>query len=239
MTNYETTYKCRSMEHNQIIVLEAPWNRLHREIQELQTDAKNKAAEIGKMLINKKKEVGHGNFTKWVENNCEFSERTAQVYLKLARSKAQNSAVFNTCASINEVLELNKKPKKKPEAKPKLDNDDRRKINKLRKIVDDPATPPAMKDAAEAKLKGYEEAHGKHYKDYVEDVDQQKENQDRPYVDSEYVAQEMAKVVLDEQYNYQWRLAQIQDWIEKAFEDDDELIREFNFIMETKGESHD
>ena len=101
----------------------------------------------------------HGNFTKWVENNCDFNERMSRNYVVVAQAKRQRAADFNSCTSIRDVLALGKPKKKKPEAKPKLDNDDRRKINKLRKIVDDPATPPAMKDAAEAKLKGYEEAH--------------------------------------------------------------------------------
>lgn len=138
------------MEHNQIIVLEAPWNRLHREIQELQIDAKNKAAEIGKMLIAKKAspEIKHGAWKQWIEDNCEFSYNSAQEYMRVARRKNTERRLFDQCTSIREVLALGK-PKKKPEAKPKLDNDDRRKINKLRKIVDDPATPPAMKNAAE------------------------------------------------------------------------------------------
>lgn len=242
LTRLERTFKYESMKQNQIIVLEMPWNRLHREIQSLEVDAKNKAAQIGEMLITKKAEMKHGEFIPWIEANCEFSYDSAKDYMKVAKAKRERAPDFNACTSIREVLEIAKKPKeRKPtaEKKPKLDKDDRRKINKLRKLVETPTTPTAMKDAAEAKLKGYEEAHGKHYKDYIEDVKQQKENQDKPYIDSEYVAQQMAKVVLDEQYNYQWRLAQIQDWIEQAFEDDERLMQEFNFIMENKGESHD
>jgi hypothetical protein len=232
------------MEQNQIIVLEMPWNKLHREIQSLEVDAKNKAAQIGELLIAKKAspEIKHGEWKQWIEDNCEFTDRHARRYVKVFEVKRTHVSDFNSCTSIREVLELAKKPKGKkptPEKKPKLDKDDRRKINKLRKLVENPATPPAMKEAAEAKLKGYEEAHGKHYKDYVEDVKQQEDNEERPHIDTEYVAQQMAKVVLDEQYNYEWRLAQIQDWIEQAFEDDERLMQEFNFIMENKGESHD
>jgi len=242
LTKSKGTFKCGSMEQNQVIVLEMPWNKLHREIQSLEVDAKNKAAQIGEMLIAKKASLKHGEFIPWVEANCEFTPRRAQQYIKVATTKNEQRFAFDVCSSINEVLDLAKKPKgRKPtaEKKPKLDKDDRRKINKLRKLVEDPTTPPVMKDAAEAKLKGYEEAHGKHYKDYVEDVKQQKDNENKPYIDTEYVAQQMAKVVLDEQYNYEWRLAQIQDWIEQAFEDDERLMQEFNFIMENKGESHD
>jgi len=244
LTKSKGDFKFAGMEQNQIIVLEMPWNKLHREIQSLEVDAKNKAAQIGEMLIAKKAspEIKHGEWKQWIEDNCEFSYYTATEYTRVAKLKDGARPTFDQCTSIREVLELAKKPKeRKPtaEKKPKLDKDDRRKIDKLRKLVENPATPPAMKEAAEAKLKGYEEAHGKHYKDYVEDVREQKENEERPYVDAEYVAQQMAKVVLDEQYNYEWRLAQIQDWIEQAFEDDERLMQEFNFIMENKGESHD
>lgn len=240
MTRSKETSRYGGMEQNQIVVLETPWNRLHREIQSLEVDAKNKAAQIGEMLIRKKKEAGHGNWIKWVETNCDFPERTAQVYIQVGKAKAQHSADFNQCTSIRQVLELGKPKKEKPQGKkPKLDKDDRRKINKMRKILDDPTTPDAVKESVQAKLDGYKQAHGKHFDDYVADQKQQEENESRPYVDSEYVAREMAKVVLDEQYNYDWRLAQIQDWIEQAFQDDDELMKEFNFIMENKGESHD
>jgi hypothetical protein len=161
--------------------------------------------------------------------------------MKVAKAKRDRAPLFNACTSIRSVLDLEKKPKDTltKSEKLKLDKDDKRKINKLRKIVDNPATPEPIREASKVKLRGYEEAHGEHYKSYVEDVIQQEENENKPFVDTDYVAKEMAKVVLDEQYNYQWRLAQIQDWIEQAFEDDDKLMQEFNFIMENKGESHD
>ena len=49
------SYGSMTQNQNQIVVLEKPWNRLHREIQFLEVDAKNKAAQIGEMLIQKKK----------------------------------------------------------------------------------------------------------------------------------------------------------------------------------------
>lgn len=242
LTKQTETLSCGSMtqNQNQIVVLEMPWNRLHREIQSLEVDAKNKAAQIGEMLTREKKKAGHGNWIKWVEDNCDFTRQHADNYIKVFQAKCKTRLTFDQCTSIRQVLELGKPKKEKPQGKkPKLDKDDRRKINKMRRILDDPATPDAVKESVQAKLDGYKQAHGKHFDDYVADQKQQEENESRPYVDSEYVAREMAKVVLDEQYNYDWRLAQIQDWIEQAFQDDDELMKEFDFIMENKGESHD
>lgn len=239
MTRLEVDFKSEVMKQNQIIILEMPWNRLHREIQSLEIDAKNKAAQIGEMLIREKKEAGHGNWIKWVEDNCDFSYPTASEYMRVAKIKSMDFHKFETASSIR-CLIVEKRSKEKPQGKkPKLDKDDRRKINKMRKIIDDPSTPEAVREATQAKLDGYREAHGKHFDDYIKDIREQEENEQRPDVDTEYVAQQMAKVVLDEQYNYEWRLAQIQDWIEQAFDDDERLMQEFNFIMENKGESHD
>jgi hypothetical protein len=233
-------------EKLEVVVTEAyQMNLLHSQIVGAQVEAKTKAAELGQMLIDKKEELKHGEFIPWVETNCDFSDRSAQDYMKIAKSKAQRAADFNACTSIREVLELGK-PKQGPKAsgttverKPKLDKDDRRKIDKLRKVAEDPATPEPMRESVEAKLKGYEEAHGKNFDDYINTVIEDEENENRPYIDTEYVAQEMAKVVLDGQYDYEWRLAQIQDWLEQAFDDDDKLMREFNWIMENKDKSHD
>jgi len=229
-----------------LVVTEAyQMNLLHSQIVGAQVEAKTKAAELGQMLIDKKEELKHGEFIPWVEDNCEFGPDMARLYMRMAKAKRERVHDFNACTSIREVLELGK-PKQEAqgsgttvEKKPKLDKDDRRKIDKLRKVAEDPATPEHMRESVEAKLKGYEEAHGKNYDDYINTVIEDEANENRPYVDTEYVAQEMAKVVLDEQYHYEWRLAQIQDWLEQAFDDDDKLMREFNFIMENKDKSHD
>ena len=43
--------------------------------------------EVGELLIEAKAQVGHGNWTLWVENHCPFGLRMAQNYLRLARRK--------------------------------------------------------------------------------------------------------------------------------------------------------
>jgi len=233
-------------EKLELVITEAyQMNLLHSQIVGAQVEAKTKAAELGQLLIDKKEELKHGEFKPWVEDNCDFSYRQAAKYMQVSKVKSASRGTFDACNSIREVLELGK-PKKGTqgsgttvERKPKLDKDDRRKIDKLRKVAEDPATPEPMRESVEAKLKGYEEAHGKNYDDYINTVIEDEENENRPYVDTEYVAQEMAKVVLDEQYHYEWRLAQIQDWLELAFDDDDKLLKEFNWIMTNKDKSHD
>ena len=44
------------------------------------------AIRCGELLLEQKKLVGHGNFGKWIETNCEFSVATANNYMKVAKN---------------------------------------------------------------------------------------------------------------------------------------------------------
>lgn len=48
-------------------------------------DAMNHRLECGRLLIEMKTKLGHGNFTPWLENNCEFSPKTAQAMMRVAK----------------------------------------------------------------------------------------------------------------------------------------------------------
>src|SRR6516164_1928845 len=41
------------------------------------------ALDLGGLLLQAKAKVGHGRFAKWIEKNCELSERSAQRYMQL------------------------------------------------------------------------------------------------------------------------------------------------------------
>jgi Protein of unknown function (DUF3102) len=45
------------------------------------------ALRAGDLLNEAKAQAGHGDWTGWVEENCEFSMRTAQVYMRLANNR--------------------------------------------------------------------------------------------------------------------------------------------------------
>jgi hypothetical protein len=45
------------------------------------------AISIGEDLLKAKLLVGHGNFLKWVEDNCGFADKTAERYMKFAENK--------------------------------------------------------------------------------------------------------------------------------------------------------
>ena len=48
--------------------------------------AMNCALEAGALLIEAKKLVQHGEWESWLTNNCEVAPRTAQAYMRLAKS---------------------------------------------------------------------------------------------------------------------------------------------------------
>lgn len=227
-----------------IVVLDTPAERInskHLEVKRLELTAKDVAAEVGEMLIEVKRSLPHGEFTKWVEANCEFSYNTAQEYMRVYRYKQTALRVFYQCTSIREVLELskpedNRKNYEYNRPKPKMDKDDQRKVRKLQAVIDDAAADPNTVEACKRKLDGYKTAHGeKAVEDYIEQAKEDEEEYD--VVDLEPVAEEALDIIFDERYDIKWRRAQVQDWLEKAFDGDDNgMIAELNFLKENKND---
>lgn len=60
---------------------------------------KNHAVEIGKLLIQAKEQVGHGNFGKWIEDNFNLSQRVANNLMKCSERFGVNSP---TSANLNQ-----------------------------------------------------------------------------------------------------------------------------------------
>src|SRR5215471_7836300 len=59
--------------------------------QSLQRGAEH-AIEAGRLLLQAKATVRHGNWLEWVGANCKFSEHKAQLYMRLLESKPQRIA---------------------------------------------------------------------------------------------------------------------------------------------------
>jgi len=76
--------------------------------------AKDKAALIGELLIAQKATLDHGEYLPWIAENCEFTDRRARNYIKVADVKRTRGSDFNQCTSIREVLILGKAPKVTP-----------------------------------------------------------------------------------------------------------------------------
>jgi hypothetical protein len=71
------------------------------------------AIEAGKLLMEAKALVGHGNWLVWLEENCGFSERTAQGYMRLARldpTKAQRVADLSLREALKALAEAKGSP---------------------------------------------------------------------------------------------------------------------------------
>lgn len=60
-------------------------NRAQSRIESLLTDAVENAVTAGNALICAKALVLHGEWQKWISDNCQISDRTARAYMRLAR----------------------------------------------------------------------------------------------------------------------------------------------------------
>jgi len=63
----------------------------------------------GVALLEEKKKVGHGNWEQWVEENCEFSDRTARRYIELAMG-VKNKALKAGLKAPADLLDLLQTP---------------------------------------------------------------------------------------------------------------------------------
>jgi hypothetical protein len=74
------------------------------------------ALRAGDLLNEAKAQAGHGNWTAWVKENCEFSDRTARVYMRLANNREKVEEMLGKSAepadlSIEAVLRELREPK--------------------------------------------------------------------------------------------------------------------------------
>ena len=72
---------------------------------------KNEGAKIGQHLIKVKEGLPRGEFTDWIEDNCNFSPAQAQRYMRVAYAKANRPKEYAACNSINEAVTIGFKPK--------------------------------------------------------------------------------------------------------------------------------
>jgi hypothetical protein len=60
---------------------------LHNEIKSMAVSCLEKAIEIGGLLTEQKRQVGHGNFIGWINENMPFTDRTARNYMRLFENR--------------------------------------------------------------------------------------------------------------------------------------------------------
>ena len=61
--------------------------KLHNEILGLGRTCLEKAVRIGRLLIEQKAALKHGEFTDWIESNLPFTDRTARNYMRLYENR--------------------------------------------------------------------------------------------------------------------------------------------------------
>jgi hypothetical protein len=105
------------------------------------------ALRVGDLLDEAKARAGHGNWGTWVEENCDFSMRTAQVYMRIASNRTQVEGMLKSAEpahlSIEGVLKELSSPREIVARAP-LGTE----LNPLSvEIVREPAPPVAIEDA--------------------------------------------------------------------------------------------
>lgn len=94
-------------------------NSLHAELESLAKTGMAKATRIGEILTECKGQIPHGQFTQWICDNCSFSVRTAQNYMKLYlnRARLQGADSVSTAYSLlkNETVSQLRSETRPPE----------------------------------------------------------------------------------------------------------------------------
>jgi hypothetical protein len=81
------------MESNPVPVEQNQLGQLVAEIKILSQQTAANIIEIGKRLIDAKEQVGHGNWERWLEANFEFTDRTAQRFMKAAEEVGKTTSL--------------------------------------------------------------------------------------------------------------------------------------------------
>jgi hypothetical protein len=86
-----------------------PINATYRELKESQQSSLTKAITLGHLLNSAKEAVGHGKWAAWLKKHCsEISQRTANVYMNLAKHKEKfiddSRATANSQRAANFVV---------------------------------------------------------------------------------------------------------------------------------------
>lgn len=99
------------MKHgdNRLPVLAEQINAEHSNAEIALSKGVEHAARTGQLLIEAKSLVKHGEWTQWLKSNCQFSERTAQGYMRLSKKisegKAQRVADLSLRAALTELAD--------------------------------------------------------------------------------------------------------------------------------------
>lgn len=93
------------VEKSRLEVLATEINTEHGKFRSAFKATYQHAIRVGVLLSEAKAEVEHGDWGAWVADNCEFSMRTAQVYMRLANNRALVEKMLKNAESAHLSIE--------------------------------------------------------------------------------------------------------------------------------------
>lgn len=87
-------------------------NTLHSNIEGKLKSTVQDAIKLGKLLTNVKQELPHGTFLNWINDNCNFSDRNAERYMKLHNYKSKIDIVSNLPEAYKQIQYLEQEKKR-------------------------------------------------------------------------------------------------------------------------------
>ncbi len=87
-------------------------NTLHFNIEGKLKSTVQDAIKLGELLTNVKQELPHGTFLNWINDNCNFSDRNAERYMKLHNYKSKIDIVSNLPEAYKQIQYLEQEKKR-------------------------------------------------------------------------------------------------------------------------------
>jgi hypothetical protein len=108
-------------------------NAEHAAVESAKRQGVRHAIECGRLLSEAKATSPHGQWDEWVKDNCNFSARTAQLYMRVFRHVGDDPAKAQRVAdlSLREIAKMISTPGDKPKAKRELTREERADLDKL------------------------------------------------------------------------------------------------------------
>jgi hypothetical protein len=84
----------------------------HSSVQHAMRNAVEYAMETGDLLLEAKEQIQHGQWGQWLQDNCQIADRTARLYMRLAKNRTEIEAQFPAAGmTLNAAAKLLASPK--------------------------------------------------------------------------------------------------------------------------------
>mgnify|MGYP003108840636 CR=1 FL=1 len=87
-------------------------NTLHSNIEGKLKSTVQDAIKLGELLTNVKQELPHGTFLNWINDNCNFSDRSARNYILLYSYKSKMETISNLPEAYKQIQYLEQEKKR-------------------------------------------------------------------------------------------------------------------------------